>query len=136
MTVTEDSVATIYTYTIDSMNRLTEVKKNGVLDETYAYDAAGQMTSKVKKGATPEEDVTTTTAYDILGRVTSVTSDAPTTAHVDDVAYSYYGPSWMRKTATVGPRVTNYVYDGFACVRQITAGVRTDYAVAGKSALW
>jgi len=68
--------------------------------------------------------------YDRLGRLTEVAGpDA-------GAAYRYYGPTWMRRSAQTPAGLTNYVYDGFACVSQTTGGTTTNYAVPGSAPLW
>ncbi|MCX7804226.1 MAG: RHS repeat protein, partial [Planctomycetota bacterium] len=144
-------------YEYDSMNRLLRIESNlAERRARFEYDALGLLTRKVAAAGT------TGFEYDRLDRLTSVAfvpaggvaqPPAATTS-----TYSYYGPTWMRRSAAVSaggaaPAVTSYLYDGFACVMQATvaggAGVPpgggippapgatvTHYAVAGSEPLW
>jgi RHS repeat-associated protein len=115
-------------YTYNSMNQLKTI--SGSETSTFDYDYFGNLTRRTKDGAI------TDFAYDILNRQKSMTLNVGT-QNAEQTLYSYYGPTWMRKTMQVGTGpATSYLHDGFACVSQTTAGVKTNYFVPGTSPLW
>jgi RHS repeat-associated protein len=115
-------------YTYNSMNQLRTI--SGSETSTFDYDYFGNLTRRTKDGAI------TDFAYDILNRQKSMTLNVGT-QNAEQTLYSYYGPTWMRKTMQVGTGpATSYLHDGFACVSQTTAGVKTNYFVPGTTPLW
>ncbi len=124
----------LYEYTYDpDMNLLEKVRKNGVLITDCDYDDRRRMTARVDEG------VTTTFAYDYYDRVTGLTKTqggATTEAH----EYHYAGESALRTSAALtkdgSTTTTDYVWDGFNCLRQTTGSVITNYTYSGDSPLW
>jgi RHS repeat-associated protein len=115
-------------YVYNSMNQLTGI--SGSETTSFNYDNHGNLIHRTKDGSITDY------VYDLLNRQTSMTLNA-TTQNAEQTLYSYYGPTWMRKTVQVGNGpATNYLHDGFACVSQTTNNVTTNYFVPGTTPLW
>ena len=128
VTTSTGSVATIKNFTYNSVNQLTKI--TGSESATYTYDDIGRLTQNITNGIKNQY------AYDRLDRLTTLTTHAQT-AQAELNTYTYYGSSWMRKSAQVGAQAaTSYLHDGFACVAQSTAGMTTNYFVPGSQPLW
>ena len=112
-------------YAYNNLNQLTAI--TGAENTTYSYNDAGLMTQQVKNGVASDH------AYDRLNRLKSVNVGGANGSYSE---YSYFGSSWMRRSASVDGTLTHYMYDGFACVGQTTAGTTTLYGVPGQTPLW
>ena len=116
------------TYTLDALNRLTNVTYPGALTETFAYDAAGNRTSHTKTDGTTvgyTVDATgqltsdtsgTTYTYDAAGNLTS-TSDG------ESYTYDDYG---RHVSISAGGVTQTYGYDA----------TNTRVTVDGQTQLW
>ncbi|MDP2989177.1 MAG: RHS repeat-associated core domain-containing protein, partial [Kiritimatiellota bacterium] len=120
--------AEVRDYTYNAINQLLEI--TGAENSTFTYNDLGQLTRQERLAGTGGPLGATDYGYDRLGRQTSVSTATSYSA------YEYYGATWMRKSAYTPEGLTNYVYDGFACVSQTTNGIRTDYAVPGSTPVW
>ncbi|MCZ7647466.1 MAG: hypothetical protein M5U26_19785 [Planctomycetota bacterium] len=111
------------TYAYNDVNQLTAI--SGAQTGAFEYDPAGVglLTSQTLDG------VTTEFGYDRLNRQTSATVGAV------EHTFAYAGASWMRTSSASGGSTTNYLYDGFACVKQSTGTAETFYFVPGTDAL-
>ena len=99
-------------YTYNSINQLIE-QSNGTNTTAYTYDAAGNMTTVTKDGATVKNYT-----YDNFNRLSSATVDGVTSA------YTYNGDN-LRQSKTVNGVTTNHIYDG----ANIVADLGTDTTV-------
>jgi RHS repeat-associated protein len=109
-----------YAYAYNAMGELTEVRRDGVVVETYAYDLDGDRTSQ---GAT----------YDSGGKLTSrggtnyaFDADGFLTARGSDT-FTYARRGELR-SATVGGTTVSYAYDAVGrMVARIEGGATTQY---------
>ena len=116
------------TYTLDALNRLTNVTYPGALTETFAYDAAGNRTSHSKTDGT-----TVGFTVDATGQLTSDTSG---TTYTYDAAGNLTGTSDGE----------SYTYDDYGRHTSISAGgvtqtygydaTNTRVTVDGQTQLW
>jgi RHS repeat-associated protein len=126
-------------YAYGLLNELLDVKRNHQVEEEYAYDDRKQPAWRKQYNTSGQVETYTTYEHDRLGRLTNVSQTSPSAQTTN--AYTYYGASWMRATATVTPASlpavsTQYFYDGFACIAQETGNTRTDYGVWNGQPLW
>lgn len=112
-TVAGDTQTLAYTY--DLFGRLTEVKRDGVLAETYSYDANGNRLSVVLAG-----EPAVTAAYDEQDRLTQYGSK-----HFENEA------TGERSVVTDGGSTTTYEYDALGTLTgvQLADGRRLDYVL-------
>ena len=109
-----------FAYTHNALGELTEVRRDGTLVESYAYDLDGDRTSQ---GAT----------YDAAGRLTSRNGISYTfdndgfllTRGADSFTYARSGEL---RSATVGGTTVSYAYDGMGrMVARVQGGDTTRY---------
>ena len=124
-------------YTLDDLNRLTDVDYGDGTSESFAYDAAGNQTQRLRSGGT--EPGTTTYTYDDAQQLTTVTGPDGASFYSYDQAgnlTTVTGPdgtdtyTWdsqnMLTVARIGGTSQTYAYDADA--RRVT--------VDGKAQLW
>lgn len=115
---TVQGATSTYGYTYDLAGRLSQVTLNGVPTASYSYDANGNRTSLT----TPNGQVTAT--YDDQDR--SLTYGSAT--------YTYTANGELA-TKTVGSNVTQYSYDEFGNLRNVTLpnGTAISYAIDARN---
>ena len=116
-------------YQYDALNKLTAI--HGAEESVYHYDISDRLARIVKNDGS-----STSYTYDRLDRLIGATVQPPGPQLPNNSTYTYYGPTWMRASATVGGVSISYLHDGFACVAQTTGGVTTNYFVPGSKPLW
>ena len=77
-----EGVSGIFTYSYDELGRLTESKKDGVLVDSYSYDAFGNRAWKESNG------IRTTYSYDVLDRLIKKV-ETTTDEKIKTTSYSY-----------------------------------------------
>ncbi len=117
-TETIQGTTTTYGYTYDTVGRLTEVKHNGNIIATYAYDANGNRLSKT--GPTGTQSGT----YDDQDRLLTYNGNT----------YAYTANGELSSKA-VGSQVTSYSYDALGNLRSATlpSGAQLDYVIDGEN---
>ncbi len=124
----------------DGINRLEAIKVDGVLSVDFVYDDYDQLRTKTEyNGAGTEDDVVTTYTHDRIGRLTQIKRERY--GQADEIHnYTYWDGTWYRATASAtGGETTEYIYDGFNCIRQTTGDLSTestDYTSLGTMPLW
>jgi RHS repeat-associated protein len=111
-----DHEGTVFSYKYDELNRLTEYRKEGQLQESYTYDKVGNLLTRTKPGELTELE------YNAAHQLIAATVSAGTTT------YEYDGAGRLnKKTSPKG--VTNYSYtqdDRLAYV-ELPSGVKIEY---------
>ncbi len=117
-TETVGGVTDTSAYTYDLAGRLTEVRKNGALIASYAYDANSNRTSRT----TPSGTVTG--SYDAQDRLLAY----------GDATYSYTANGELASQATPAG-TTTYQYDVVGNLLSVTLpnGTRIDYVIDGRN---
>lgn len=100
-----DGITKVFEYTFDSVGRLTQVKKNGVIDSTYSYDSNSNRNGGAISGAT------TAAVYDDQDRVTSY--------NLNNYTYTANG-DLLTKTNTLTSQTTSFSYDARGALRSVT----------------
>ncbi|MDP3277302.1 MAG: RHS repeat-associated core domain-containing protein [Deltaproteobacteria bacterium] len=103
-------------YAFDGADRLREVRRDGVVSETYAYDANGNRTSATVDG------VTRAGVADSQDRLRTY----------GEFAYTYNREGqWTERRDTRSGQSTRYRYDQGGALREVTLanGQRIDYAI-------
>jgi RHS repeat-associated protein len=106
----------VFAYTYDLAGRLTEVCQDGVLTESYAYDANGNRTTATAAGGP------LAASYDAQDRLTQY--GAATFTHT---------PNGERQSKSVGGQTTTYRYDSLSRLAGATlpSGTQIDYVLDG-----
>ncbi|MCC8998078.1 MAG: RHS repeat protein [Candidatus Contendobacter sp.] len=107
-----------YDYGYDPAGRLVEVKKDGVAQATYGYDANGNRLSKTGPGGNE------TGSYDAQDRLLTY----------DGASYTYTANGEL-KTKTRGGQTTQYDYDVLGNLKKVTLpdGTVIDYLTDGRN---
>lgn len=111
-------VAHTYDYGYDTAGRLIEVKKNGAVVSSYAYDANGNRTSRTTPGGTE------TGTYDDQDRLLSYAG----------ATYAYTANGELT-SKTAGTAVTGYQYDVLGNLKHVDLpdGRKIDYLTDGQN---
>ncbi|HWK27650.1 MAG TPA: RHS repeat-associated core domain-containing protein [Solirubrobacter sp.] len=114
-TVTRGSTSNTFAYAYDGADRLQEVKRDGAVQATYAYDANGNRT-RVERAGEAALDAT----YDDQDRLVGFGASAYT-----------YTPAGELATKTTGTDVTRYTYDAAGALTGVTlpSGTAITYAI-------
>ncbi len=117
MTETVSGVTRAYVYTYDTADRLTEVRRDGVLVEEYAYDANGNRVTSDAAGPS------VTATYDVQDRLVTRGS----------AAFAHDG-SGRRVERTQGGDTTAYGWDAFGQLARVELpdGRTLDYLADGE----
>lgn len=119
-TLTETIAGTTYTYdyTYNASGRLTEVKRNGTVFQTYAYDTNGNRIQARSGG------VTVSGAYDNQDRLRTY----------GNATYSYTANGELA-TKVAGSSTTTYSYDELSNLTRVTLpnGTTIDYLIDGEN---
>jgi RHS repeat-associated protein len=107
-----------YDYTYDGSDRLSEVRRNGVIITTYTYDSNGNRLSATHNG------VTTNGSYDAQDRLTQYGTTVYT-----------YTANGEALTKTAGNQITTYGYDVLGNLRTVTLpdGTQIEYLIDGQN---
>jgi RHS repeat-associated protein len=107
----------VFGYTYDLNGGLTEVRRDGALTATYAYDDNGNRLSITGPGGT------TTASYDAQDRLVQY-----------GTATYAYSPNGDLVSKTDGGQITTYDYDGTSSLIGVTlpTGTRVDYLLDGQ----
>jgi len=117
-TETVDGVTTLYEYAYDAIGQLIEVKQNGGVTATYAYDGNGNRLSKTGPG------INETGTYDAQDRL------------LDYAGATYtHGPNGERQRKVQESQTTTYAYDALGNLRQVHLpdGRTMDYLIDGQN---
>lgn len=117
-TESSNGVTNIFEYTYDLSGRLTQVKKNGSVVSTYAYDNNNNRTGGIVYGTS------TSATYDDQDRMTAYNTYSFT--------YNANG-DLLTKTNTLTSQVTSYNYDARGGLRSVTlpGGSVVSYEIDG-----
>ena len=115
---TVQGVTTTYDYAYDTIGQLVEVKQNGGVTATYAYDANGNRLSKTGPG------INETGTYDAQDRMLSY----------DGATYGYTANGELQSKVQSG-QTTSYNYDALGNLRQVTlpGGTQIEYLIDGQN---
>jgi RHS repeat-associated protein len=119
-TETVAGVTTVYDYTYDQTGRLTQVKKNGVVFSTYAYDTNSNRLSRVTSSETEGG------TYDAQDRLSSY----------GNFNYTYTANGELKtKTDTATAQTTQYDYDLMGNLLKVNLpdGKQIDYVIDGQN---
>jgi len=111
-------VTDTFDYTYDPAGRLTEVKKNGIVNSTYGYDSNGNRLSLTTTSGT------TNGTYDVQDRLTQYGT----------ATYTYSNNGELQ-SKTAGAQTTSYVYDVLGNLKSVTLpnGTVIEYIVDGQN---
>ncbi len=120
--LTDGLNAEIVKYTYDGVGRLIREDKGNATHSTYAYDAAGQLTSLINYAPDNSIQSRFDYTYDANGNRTSMTTLAGTTT------YAYDGTGQLTGVTYPNGRQVTYVYDALGNRITVTDdGVPTQY---------
>ena len=122
-----DGVAHSTAYTYDDDDRIVTVTYNGSSSVTYAYDAYGRVTQRLKKAGSSTVLTENITYKSNSTQVASVTSTAA--SYSTGFTYNYDGNGNIT-SVTNGGKTTTYVYDA---ANQL---IRENNQAAGKTWAW
>jgi RHS repeat-associated protein len=116
-TETIDGVTEVRDYAYDGVGRLAEVRRNGLLQVTYAYDRNGNRLSASRPSGT------VTATYDAQDRLQEHGGTTYTYTRAGDLL-----------TRTAGAQTTTYGYDALGSLRHVTLadGRAVDYVIDGR----
>lgn len=109
----------VYAYTYDSAGRLTDVTKNSVAAGHYVYDSNSNRTLSTNSAGI------STATYDAQDRLSAYGTLT--------FGYNLNGERTSRVDSSVTPGTTNYTWDAFSNLKQVTlpSGTQIDYQYDG-----
>jgi len=112
---TIDAVKDTYDYSYDQAGRLTEIRKNSVIQASYGYDANGNRTH-------------------VNGSEVAHYDDQDRLHEYNGAQYTYTANGEL-KTRTVGGQTTAYSYDVFGNLREVTLpdSTKIEYVIDGRN---